>query len=250
MGDAKNQFGFSAGKAMAMIIAIIFIAELVIMVILIKTDLLRVRSNAVMIINAALLAGVAGPPIYLLILMPLQRMMAAFSRESSQQASEESQFDELTQVLSRRAITVDLVEAIAQSERYGNPLAVAMVDVDKLKKINDEHGNNAGDEVLKNVAGALTEALRLPDRVGRYRDEEFLVVLPQTGVTDAKKISERIRESVSLADVDGKDGPFTATVSIGITEFVQGDDLGGILSRAEEAVAKAKSEGSNLVKTA
>jgi diguanylate cyclase (GGDEF)-like protein len=250
MSEQKNQFGFSAGKAMAMIIAISFIAELVVMAILVKTDLMRVRSNAVFIVNAALLAGIVGPPIYLLILVPLQKMMSAYSRETSQQSSEESQYDELTQVLSRRAITVDLLETIAQSERYGNPLTVAMVDVDHLKNINDHHGQQAGDDVLKNVAAALTEALRLPDRVGRYRDEEFLVVLPQTGVNDAIKISERIRESVSTTDIDGKDGTFNATVSIGITEFIQGDDLGGILSRAEDAVAKAKSEGSNLVKSA
>lgn len=250
MSDVNNQFGFSAGKALAMIVVITFVAELVVMAILVKTDLMQVRSDAVFIINAALLAGIAGPPIYLLILVPLQKMMGAFSKDNKQQASEESQFDELTQVLSRRAITVDLLETIAQSERYGNPMTVAMVDVDQLKIINDEHGNQAGDEVLKNVAAALIEALRLPDRVGRYRDEEFLIVLPQTGVTDAQKISERIRESVSLADVNGKGGSFTATVSIGITEFIQGDDLGGILSRAEAAVARAKSEGSNLVKTA
>jgi PleD family two-component response regulator len=74
-------------------------------------------------------------------------------------------------------------------------------------------------------------------------------VLPQTGIDDANKIFERIREAVSLVDIGGKNGSFTATVSIGISEFVQGDDLGGILSRAEEAVAKAKSEGNNLVKT-
>lgn len=249
MSNDNNQFGFSAGKALAMIIAIIFIAELVVMAILIKTGFMLVRSNGVFVINAALLAGITGPPIYLLILVPLQKMMGAYSNENKQLSKEESQFDQLTQVLSRRAITVDLLETIAQSERYGNTMAIAMIDVDGLKKINDEHGNEAGDEVLKNVAAALTDALRLPDRVGRYRDEEFLIVLPQTGVTDAEKISERIRESVSLLEVDGKNGSFSATVSIGITEFIQGDDLGGILSRAEEAVAMAKSEGKNLVKT-
>lgn len=250
MSDMKDQFGFSAGKALAMIILITFIAELVVMAILIKTDLMRVRSNAVLIINAALLAGIAGPPIYMLILIPLQKMIGTYTRDNQQQAREESQFDDLTQVLSRRAITVDLLESIAQSERYGNPLTVAMVDIDQLKKINDDHGQQAGDDVLKSVAAALIEALRLPDRVGRYRDEEFLVVLPQTEVGDAQKISERIRESVSTSEIDGKNGTFNATVSIGITEFSQGDDLGGILSRAEEAVSKAKKEGSNLVKSA
>jgi len=250
MSAVNKQFGFSAGKAMAMIVAIIFIAELVVMVILMKADLMRVKSDVVMVINAALLAGIAGPPIYLLILVPLQKMLSAFSSERNKNSSEESQFDKLTQVLSRRAITVDLLETIAQSERYGNPMTIAMVDIDHLQKINDKHGNQAGDEVLKNAAASLQEALRLPDRIGRYRDEEFLVVLPQTGVSDANKIFERIRESVSLEDIDGKHGSFNATVSIGVTEFVQGDDLGGILSRAEEAVANAKSEGSNLVKSA
>ncbi len=250
MSNADKKFGFSAGKTLALIIAIIFLAELVVMAILIKTDLMRVRSSAVFIINAALLAAIAGPPIYLLILVPLQRMAGVLSIEGARQASEDSQFDELTQVLSRRAVTVDLLESIAQSERYSNTLSVAMVDVDQLQKINAEHGSDAGDEVLKNVAAALIEALRLPDRVGRYHDEEFLVILPQTSVADAENISERIRESISQISVDSKAGPFSATVSIGITEFIQGDDLGGILSRVESAVAKAKSDGSNLVKTA
>ena len=72
MSNADKKFGFSAGKTLALIIAIVFLAEVVVMAILIKTDLMRVRSSAVFIVNASLLAAIAGPPIYLLILVPLR----------------------------------------------------------------------------------------------------------------------------------------------------------------------------------
>jgi len=189
--NSKTQAAFSIGKAMAFILGIAFVADFLIMAVLAQLGLVH-KDSMVFILGAAILATVIGPPIYILVLSPLRNLGRRRHDMLAAAMIVDGRTDELTQVLNRQAITIDVVEAIAQSERYNNALALALVDVDHLQKINDEQGRDAGDEVLKAVANALTDALRLPDRIGRYAGEEFLVVLPQTVAEDASTIADRI----------------------------------------------------------
>lgn len=198
-------------------------------------------------INAAILCAVIAPPVFLFILYPIRRHVDHIRASAS--SGYASNIDSLTQVINHRGITVDLLEAIAHSERYGNPLTVALVDVDHLQSINDKFGEKVGDQVLKTVAANLSEALRMPDRIGRYGDEEFLLILPETALEDAKKISDRVRAQISESTITCDDGSCNATISAGITPYSKGDDIEAILSRATAAIAEAKEKGSNLVVT-
>lgn len=155
--------------------------------------------------------------------------------------------DSLTHIMNRRGITMGVLEAMAQAERYNTKLSIAMVDVDHFKRINQEFGERNGDKALADLAAVLADSLRMPDKVGRYGGEEFMVVLPHTGLVAARKIAERIRVNVANAkfNVDGK--RTSLTVSIGITQYVKGADLELLLSRANAAVEEAKSDDGNRV---
>jgi diguanylate cyclase (GGDEF)-like protein len=136
---------------------------------------------------------------------------------------------------------------MAHAERYSHPLSVAMVDIDHFKDVNDTYGHKAGDRVLEGVASILVEHLRMPDKVGRYGGEEFLLVFPETGLDQTQKIAERIRAAVSNAEFDVGERKINLTISIGATLFERGEDLEQLLSRADQALYQAKQSGRNLV---
>ena len=153
----------------------------------------------VMLLDATLLAVIVAPPIYWLVLMPLRReyekRLAAES--AAENLSKLAITDALTRIMNRRGITVALLDAMAQSERYSAPLCVAMADIDHFKPINDTYGHPAGDRVLTEIAGIFSDTLRMPDKVGRYGGEEFLIILPHTTLAGGRKIAERLRVAVS-----------------------------------------------------
>ena len=238
----------SAVKAMAAIVAIVFVAEFLLMAVLAQlghsTD-----EVAVMLFDATLLAVVVAPPIYGLVLMPLRReyekRLAAES--AAENLSKLAITDALTRIMNRRGITVALLDAMAQSERYSAPLCVAMADIDHFKPVNDTYGHKAGDQVLTEIAGIFSDTLRMPDKVGRYGGEEFLIILPHTTLAGGRKIAERLRAAVSRWQfgIDGK--KLKLTVSLGITQARKGEDLEQLLARVDQALYAAKNSGRNLV---
>jgi len=237
-----------AAKAMAAIVAIVFVAELVTMAVLAtlghSTDEL-----GVMLLDASFLAVVVALPIYGLVLIPLRReyekRLAAESR--AENLSRQAITDPLTHIMNRRGITVALLDAMAQSERYNTPLCVALADLDRFKPINDTYGHKAGDQVLVETAGVLSDALRMPDKVGRYGGEEFLILLPHTTLVGGRKIAERLRAAVDRWSfvIGGKQTKLT--VSIGLTQFRKGEDLEQLLARVDKALYAAKGGGRNVV---
>ena len=203
------------------------------------------------LLDAILLAVFLAAPVYWLVLRPL-RLEYEKRREAEQLGAELTQLaitDSLTRIMNRRGITVSLLDAMAQAERYDTPLSVAMGDVDHFKRVNDTHGHEAGDKVLAQIASVLSEALRMPDKVGRYGGEEFLVVFPHTTLGQARKIAERMRGEVQKTEIDLGLGTtkVKATISLGVTQFRKGEDLEQLLSRADAALYKAKTDGRNLV---
>jgi len=248
MSSETRHEAIPAAKAMAAIVAIVFVAELVLMGVLAafgySTDDL-----GVILLDASLLAVVVAPPIYWLVLTPLRReyekRLAAESR--AENLSRQAITDPLTHIMNRRGITVALLDAMAQSERYNTPLCVALADLDHFKPINDTHGHPAGDQVLVETAGVLSDALRMPDKVGRYGGEEFLVILPHTTLVGGRKIAERLRAAVDRWSftIGGKKAKLT--VSIGVTQFRKGEDLAQLLARVDKAMYAAKGGGRNVV---
>ncbi len=155
--------------------------------------------------------------------------------------------DPLTRTPNRRGITIGIMDAMALGERYGNPLSVAKLDLDHLDSINEKYGNEVRDRILAGVAAMATDALRMPDKIGRYADDEFLLVMPETGINDAYKIVNRVHHIIAehAFDVDG--GSASITTSVGVTEYKQGDDLESLLSRVQKGVDDSRSAGRNRV---
>ncbi len=151
----------------------------------------------------------------------------------------------------------DLAEReLARAASRGEPVTVALIDLDHLKHINDTHGHLTGDAVLRAVARALREEVRAQDMVeviGRWGGDEFVAVLPGTDPAAGARIAERLRDRIAALRTPHHDQPETlisASTSIGIASYpAAADDLGGLLSAADAALYRAKNAGRNQIAT-
>lgn len=159
-------------------------------------------------------------------------------------------YDPLTRTLNQRGIATKLLELMALGDRYGNKLSIAVAGVDHLNDVNNHWGRIVGDHALRLIAEALAETVRMPDRLGRWGDDLFLVVLPETDLQGARRIAERFREAVADVEIEADQrARINMTVSVGITAYRRGDDLRGLLDRAVRAMEAAKHQGRNRVLT-
>jgi diguanylate cyclase (GGDEF)-like protein len=162
------------------------------------------------------------------------------------QLAEMANTDPLTGVANRGYIEVCLANEVARATRFGTTLSVGMVDIDHFKRVNDSFGHPFGDRVIREVARVLSETVRQVDMVGRYGGEEFLVVMPGTGLDGAGVLAERIRAAV--AALVHQPEAHSATLSVGVAQWER--DAGtweGLVSRADQALYQAKEEGRNRV---
>ncbi|MHB8743311.1 MAG: GGDEF domain-containing protein [Sulfuricaulis sp.] len=244
----KRSGAQSAAKAMLAIVAITFVAELMVSQVLSYFGQ-ELRPLTSIFLDAIVLAALIAPPIYWLVLSPIRQEYVRRLRAEGEieEMSRMAITDPLTRIMNRRGITVGLLDAMAQAERYRTPLTIAMADVDLLKEVNATYGREAGDRVLKDLSAILSEALRMPDKVGRYGGEEFLILLPHTGLAPGRKIVDRIRASVSKWDFDLGSRKIRLTISIGVTQFKSGEDLEQLMSHASKALNEAKQGGRNMV---
>jgi two-component system cell cycle response regulator len=157
--------------------------------------------------------------------------------------------DELTGLHNRRYFMEFAEREISGTARYGHSLSLLMLDIDHFKRINDSHGHLAGDAVLRRTAHLLKDCIRKYDAAGRYGGEEFAVIMPNTGLNDARIICERLRTKVAETTVryDAKEIKFT--VSIGLAQFDPEIDKSIIhlIKRADEGLYAAKEKGRNRV---
>jgi diguanylate cyclase (GGDEF)-like protein len=164
--------------------------------------------------------------------------------------------DMLTGLFNRRQLFVRIGEEYARMKRGNRSdddregLAFIMADIDFFKAINDARGHLAGDEVLRQVAERLKATLRPYDVIGRYGGEEFLVMLPHTGVDEAELVAERMRQSVAEKPFDIGDMPVRVTASFGVALSEDTpDDAEAVIRRADEGLCRAKKSGRNRVVT-
>lgn len=156
--------------------------------------------------------------------------------------------DPLTGANNRRSFMEKGRYELMRSRRYHHPFAVLMLDVDHFKKINDTHGHDMGDQVLKKLVDCSHDILRGTDRFGRLGGEEFAVILPETGRAAALTVAHRFLEELAAIRITAETGTIQFTVSIGLTLFEKTDDtLETILGRADAALYKAKANGRNRV---
>jgi len=154
-----------------------------------------------------------------------------------------SRTDALTGLHNRRYLEGRLGELGSMVSRHGGRLTVLIFDIDHFKRVNDTYGHDAGDHVIRVVAGRLRTAVRAEDVVGRWGGEEFLVMAPMTALPGARILGERLRASISSGPVrlpDGTDLAVTASVGVACTGR---DGIEGLLRRADAALYVAKGSG-------
>lgn len=166
---------------------------------------------------------------------------------SIEQVRELASHDELTKTLNRRSIVGRLEQERASAARTGQPLCVALLDLDHFKSINDSHGHAAGDQVLQAFTATLRATMRESDVLGRYGGEEFLMVMTDTRLEEAMLASERICQAIAATDFTWLAPQLQVTVSLGLAAWKRGEDSGQLLARADAALYRAKAKGRNRV---
>lgn len=155
--------------------------------------------------------------------------------------------DALTQIANQRAFQERLADEFRRAQRYSDSLALLIVDADHFKRINDNHGHQVGDEVLRALALAIRQSLRETDFVARCGGEEFAALLPKTTLAGALSVAERVQQGVRAMQLPGAD--LSVTVSIGVSGFPgrevhSADEL---FRTADEALYRAKANGRDRV---
>jgi len=156
--------------------------------------------------------------------------------------------DGLTGLSNRRHFMERGGAELGRARRTGGPVSCLMFDVDHFKKVNDAHGHNAGDEVLRALARTARGSLRDIDLLGRLGGEEFGALLPETGLEEALLVAERLREAVATMGLTHAGAPLAVTMSLGVAcAKGQGETLESLLRRADGALYEAKQSGRNRV---
>lgn len=151
--------------------------------------------------------------------------------------------DPLTGIGNRRLLSRRLAEETMRAQRHKRPLSTIFFDLDHFKRINDVYGHAAGDAVLAAVAESLKSGLREYDLLGRFGGEEFVVLLPETGIEDALQVAERMR--LDVAGMRLPQIPETVTVSAGLAEWMADETGDDLLKRSDRALYRAKASGRN-----
>ena len=156
-----------------------------------------------------------------------------------------SRLDHLTGINNRHSIDTILESEMERSQRYNQPLALIMLDLDNFKGVNDNYGHEIGDLVLRETGSLLSFNLRLPDSVGRWGGEEFVILLPGSDLEKGRKTAERIREYIATIKIPNVDRKITA--SLGVSQYILGMSAVELVSKADKAMYKAKQNGKNQV---
>jgi diguanylate cyclase (GGDEF)-like protein len=195
-------------------------------------------------LNTLLLYAVSWPLALGVVLANLRLRQQAFVAD--QAVLHAFRHDSLSGALSRAYVTELAMHDVALARRYGHPLAVAMLDIDWFKRVNDTFGHANGDLALCALVTACRQSLRGSDYVGRIGGEEFVCVMPETGQDEALACAERIRTAVERLCLPTGAGPLRFTVSLGVAVLTQ-EHVGcaGLLGAADAALYEAKGSGRN-----
>lgn len=159
--------------------------------------------------------------------------------------------DELTGLLNRRAFLAALDTEITRSQRSGAPLALALIDLDHFKSVNDRFGHAGGDEVLRRFADTARETMRAGDVVGRLGGEEFAVMMTDTDQVQSGIAGERLRDAIAKRRIVLSTGALVpVTISVGVAHYHGGEERDRLIIRADEALYDAKDSGRNRTRLA
>lgn len=158
---------------------------------------------------------------------------------------EQSLTDALTQLWNRRHFEAQLEIEVHRARRHHKPLTLLILDVDRFKTVNDRYGHPEGDRVLQVLSRMIRDSFRRTDIVCRYGGEEIAVIAPDTSFSEAMMLAERTRERISQTVMPVKGEPFRITVSIGLASLGDSGGSGDLMSEADAALYRAKSDGRN-----
>ncbi len=200
-------------------------------------------------------AGVSAESVLLRAHEALLQLTLETERENAQLLAErerltvEASTDGLTGLANRRHLDEFLTEQFRISSRYGTPLSVIILDIDHFKKVNDTYGHPVGDQVLRNVAMALSQIVREADLCARYGGEEFVVVLPATALDGALDVAERVRSAIETNVMVAGGKKLSVTVSAGVNTYRKDSQASAdwLIKEADMALYDAKRSGRNRV---
>ena len=198
--------------------------------------------------SLAFLGGFAAQMAPVLLVAYIVTMFSADIRYGLSKAKLLSETDELTGLLNMRGFSIAANRLFGQALRYSRAVSVLMIDSDNLKAVNDAHGHEAGNRLLRQLTRLVHAELRFTDVMARYGGDEFIVLLPETPPKGALEVADRIRDAVAGAplEMDGKH--VSCTVSIGIAGYpADGNTLDAVVARADRAMYQAKQQGRNRV---
>ena len=158
--------------------------------------------------------------------------------------------DALTGAGNRAALNEALGREIEVAQRHGRTLGMIIFDIDHFKKINDQYGHVTGDCLLKALTRAAEDTIRISDQLFRYGGEEFVVLLPETGLKGVKNLAERIRRNVEALDCACEGKHVKMTASFGVATLASNEDEESLIIRADKALYEAKNSGRNCTKIA
>jgi diguanylate cyclase (GGDEF)-like protein len=199
-----------------------------------------------LLLDVALLYGFSVPLAGGVALVTLSLRRRAYAAELS--LLEAARYDSLTGALARGYVTELAQHDIALARRHRRPLAVAMLDIDHFKRVNDTHGHATGDRVLCAMVNACKRCLRDSDYLGRIGGEEFVCVMPEISAADALACAERIRREIAAAGTPTESGILHITVSIGVAVLDRSHDTwDALLLAADAALYQAKEAGRDRI---
>lgn len=180
-------------------------------------------------------------------IVTLQKALIA----SNRQLEELSLTDGLTKLRNRRAFDTEIASRFEQARRYDRPMSVALIDVDLFKNVNDKHGHQAGDAVLRGIANLLESETRSADFVARYGGEEFAVILPETTLLEAMQFAEKIRCAIADSTIRTRYGTHQMTISVGVASTPHSlvGTAAELVYAADQALYRAKHNGRNRIET-
>ncbi|HRE15545.1 MAG TPA: diguanylate cyclase, partial [Rhodocyclaceae bacterium] len=167
-----------------------------------------------------------------------------------EKTSELVRYDQLTGALNRRGLEEIMDKEMARANRHETLFSLALLDLDNFKKLNDSLGHEAGDEALIHLTAVCRDTLRPQDTVARFGGEEFVILLPETGIDDAVNALVRLQRELTKRFFMHDNKKVLITFSAGATQLRPGDDRATITKRADEAMYRAKKSGKNRVEVA
>ncbi len=168
-------------------------------------------------------------------------------KQQMEKVKQEIIIDPLTRTFNRRAYDEKIKQEIMGFQRYSRPTALAIIDIDHFKNVNDTYGHRTGDGVLRILSGIMKKEIREIDVLARYGGEEFALILPHTPYGQALEVAERIRRKVEESRFTYKSKPFSVTISIGVGTLKAEDTLETYVERVDQALYRAKNNGRNQV---